>query len=301
MNTLGHSLLIANPVALSGAAEAKAEQAVTLLEARGADITLQFTEAAGHAVQLAADAGDYDTLIVLGGDGVVHEAANGLMQLPREQRPVFGHIPVGSGNDYARTLGMSENFVMALDQLVKAHVVPFDIGICNGEYFVETLSFGLDAAIALDTVERRKHSDKRSAVLYAESGIDQLLHNLRTYRMKMLLDAVRPVDAPVVLMAVQIGPTYGGGFRICPDAKPDDGLFDICYAVGPVPAVKALPLFLLAKDAHHTKFKRMRFERAERIHVSFDARPAVQMDGEPHIADEYDISIMKQELQVLIP
>ena len=222
------------------------------------------------------------------------------MQLDEGARPRFGVIPVGSGNDYARTLGISENVRDALMQVFDADEVSVDVGCCNGEFFVETLSFGLDAAIAIDTVERRKRTGEQGNILYLKSGLDQLLHHLDTFHFDARIDGGRSIGGAVHLITVQIGPTYGGGFRICPEADPSDGLFDICYASAPMSVFEATFKFLRAKDAHHTKYRKIHFLRTSSLELSFDRRPPCQIDGEPHIADSYSISMHPRALRVLM-
>lgn len=321
-------LLIANPAAQNGKAAQAAERATGLLRAglgEGAlDVVL--TKSAGHAEAEAARAGasgEYDAVVALGGDGIIHEAANGLLCAPvaghenregragragRAGRPVLGVIPVGSGNDYARTLGMDARSVdKAVAQLLSARPQRFDVGLVNGRYFVETLSFGLDAAIALDTVERRKRTGKTGTALYLESGIDQLLHHLdrRHYRATLNEDAAiasaREIEGDSYIFAVQIGQTYGGGFRICPDARTDDGLFDLCIAHPPLGPLYATFIFLLAKNAHHTHFRQLEFLRASSLKLAFDAPLPAQVDGERIEAEIYDIACIPQALEVLAP
>ena len=181
-------LLIANPAAQRGHGAEAARIAYDLLcEWAGEEaVTLALTDFPGHAVDLAADAPSdrYDTVIALGGDGIVHEVVNGLMRLPFDKRPAFGLVPVGSGNDYARTLGMSESVPDAIVQFLDAREQLADVGCCNGEYFAETLSFGLDAAIALDTVVRRERTGQQGTILYMMSGLDILLHHLEEYEFR---------------------------------------------------------------------------------------------------------------------
>lgn len=300
----GNVLLIANPAAQRGNGAQAARVVCELLGEWLGPQRISFAETAGprHAIELASQASRdrYATVLALGGDGVIHEVANGLMQLPADERPTFGVIPVGSGNDYARTLGMSECVPDAVVQFLDAREVPMDIGCCNGEYFVETLSFGLDAAIALDTVERRKRTGEQGTVLYLKSGLGQLLHHLDTFHFEATLDDGQFVADSVHLLTVQIGQTYGGGFRICPEADPTDGLFDVCYASAPMSVPEATFKFLRAKDAHHTKFKDIHFLRTASIELSFDRRPPCQIDGEPHIADSYSISTEHAALRVLM-
>ena len=298
------TLLIANPAAQRGNGAEAARIAHDLLtDWLGADqVGFELTERPGHAADLAEAAqGAFGTVIALGGDGVVHEVVNGLMRIAADLRPRFALIPVGSGNDYARTLGMSECVPDAVVQLIDSDEVSVDVGNCNGEHFAETLSFGLDAAIALDTVERRQRTGEQGTILYLKSGIGQLLHHLDTYVATATLDGERSLEMPVHLLTVQNGPTYGGGFRICPNADPADGVFDICYAAAPMSVPEATFKFLRAKDGHHTKYKGIFFDRASSIELSFDRRPPCQIDGEPHIADSYRISIERQALRALVP
>ena len=111
---LGRTLLIANPAAHSGKGAAGADFARHFLGSfatatRGYEVRL--TQGPGDAAGIAAGAVGFDTVLALGGDGVIHEVVNGLMRLPQSARPQLGIIPLGSGNDYARTLGMMKNDV----------------------------------------------------------------------------------------------------------------------------------------------------------------------------------------------
>jgi diacylglycerol kinase family enzyme len=174
------------------------------------------------------------------------------------------------------------------------------VGSCNGEYFDETLSFGLDAGIALGTVDLRTRIHMGGTPLYLASGVNQLLFHLDSYHFQATLDGGREIGGETPMIAVQLGPTYGGGFRICPDAKLDDGLFDLCWAdTASLP--RAISIFLRAKNGKHVNCPEIHFERASSIHLEFDRRPPVQMDGEAHIAESYDIRLHPHALEVLAP
>lgn len=298
----GPVLVIANPAAKSGEGAAAAERALHLLsQALGEGcVSLQRTSGPGHAVQLAYDAAaSCASVVALGGDGVIHEVAGGLMRLPVHERPLFGVVPVGTGNDYARTLGMSTDVDTAVAQLLAAQARPTDVGEVNGEYFVETLSFGLDAAIALETMERRRHSNKTEGALYFEAGLNQLLHHFRSYHVRAVLDGARTFEVDSITFAVQIGPTYGGGFRICPDAVPDDGVFDICYSKAPVSVPHAVYVFARAKRGKHVGDRHIFFERARSLELSFDCEPPAQADGERVVGSTFDIQMHRHALRVL--
>lgn len=327
MSTLGKVCVIANPVAQNGACAKIAERISARLaeELGAADCELVFTDFAGHATEIAAERAEHaGTVVVIGGDGAVHETANGLMRVDPAHRPKMAVVPVGSGNDYALTLGMSSDPDKALKQILWCDTEMMDVGCANGEFFVETLSFGLDAAIALATVEARKKTGRKGTMLYLESGIDQLLHHLTSYEFEATLclpdahevakddakalrldrtyaDGVcRIITGETFLFAVQIGKTYGGHFRICPDADPTDGLFDICIAYPPISAPKALALFLSARFGKHTRAKIFEFARAQHLTIDFEEEVPCQIDGEALVSSKFDITMIPRSLEAIV-
>ena len=173
------------------------------------------------------------------------------------------------------------------------------------EYLDYILAVGvvdsLDAAIALDTMERRVRTGRTGTVLYMESGIDQLLHHLDLRRYRVSFDGGETVEAESVTFAVQIGPYYGGGFKICPDARIDDGLLDVCVAHPPVGAARALYIFLRAKGGKHVRFKQIELRRCRTLHLEFDEAPPAQMDGELIEGTSFDIAVEPAALNVLVP
>lgn len=303
MADLGKILLIVNPAAQNGRGERAAEQAAALLREQlpeGA-LTVARTSGPRHATALVARAEGFDTVVALGGDGVIHEVANGLMERPATRRPTLGVLPVGSGNDYARTLGMASDLRHACAQLLAAEPRPADVGRVNGHWFVETLSFGLDAAIALDTVERRVRTGRTGTLLYMEAGFDQLLNHLDSFDYSLSIDGGEPVRGRSIVFAVQVGPYYGGGFKVCPQASIDRGAFSLCIAHPPVSRAKAAYIFLRAKSGRHTGFKPIEMLSAKSVRVEFDRQPPAQMDGERIEGCSFEASLEPAALRVLAP
>lgn len=195
----GRIVLIANPVSKSGRGAVAASEAARLLRERVGDgrFGMLTTAWAGHGESLARELGpDVGCVIALGGDGLVNEVVNGLMARAPQDRPVLAVIPVGSGNDYAETLGMAYSVPTAVTEILRFQTVRADVGRVNGRYFAETLSFGLDAAIALDTMDRRQKSGRAGTMLYLESAVDQLFHHLQVFSFKMDVLGAEPGCAP---------------------------------------------------------------------------------------------------------
>ena len=302
MSELGNTLLIANPVAQSGRGLAAAQRVWKLLSDQlGDSVSLAMTKSAHHAVDLAAGAANFDTVVAIGGDGVIHEVSNGLMALPDDDRPKLGLVPVGSGNDYAHMLGVSSDLRTACGQLLSAEALDADVGLVNGTFYVETLSFGLDAAIALDTMDRRKRTGKSGTPLYMASGFDQLMHHLDSLSYTVQFDDEEPVSGMSITFAVQLGKYYGGGFNICPDASLTDGLFDICIAHPPVGKLKAAVVFMMAKGGKHRKVKQIETRTASKVRIEFSEEPPAQVDGERIEGRVFDIDVVPHALRVLRP
>lgn len=301
----GNSLLIVNPTAQSGKARKTLREVSELLKgmtntARGHYYEIIETTYPLDAVIIAHELGEhFDTVFVLGGDGVVHEVVNGLMQIPQEKRPKLGVLPAGQGNDFARSLNLPLDPLRVLDELPKLQEKTIDIGAVNDTYFAETLSFGVDAAIALETMERRRDTHKTGTILYLESGFNQIKNHLDAIRGNVQIDGIDFPDLEFYTFAVQNGRTYGGGFDICPQADLSDGVFDICYATPPLSKFEAVRLFMRAKDGKHTNDKHINFKKGKHIKLVFDDIVPAQIDGEPIPAYEYDISVMPQALRVL--
>lgn len=303
MHHLGRTLAIVNPAAQNGNG---ARAAAFLKYASAADgapfssLDIRTTNAPGQATDLAAAAASYDTVLAVGGDGVIHEMAQGLMGIASDRRPTLGVLPCGNGNDYARTLGMKLSVSEAFAQLsasVERHV---DVGVCNGLYFVQTLSFGLDAAIAIGTHERREQTGHQGTRLFLEEGIRQLVFHRDEYACSFSVDDEKPQDVGIFLFAIQVGPTYGGGFRVCPDADPCDGALDYCFARPPLGLAKAAKIFLKAKEGRHVGYTdALTLGRAGSLSLSFDTAPPAQIDGEVLHAARYEVAVLPRELKVL--
>lgn len=301
---LGHTLVIANPVAQSGAGAEGADFVRGALERYDSatdGFTVRLTTGPGNATQLARAANGYDSVLALGGDGVIHEVVNGLMKIDVGRRPRLGIIPLGSGNDYARTLGMAaDSPAQSLGQIFGGVARRVDLGLVNGTYFDETLSFGVDAAIALDTMERRQRGGAHGTRLFMASGFDVIRHELRSWPFVARFDD-EEVRGRSLVFAVQVGPTYGGGFPICPNADPRDGRLDVCHSAGDPSRATALLTFVKARFGAHTHSRYLRFRAARKLVVDFEGEPPCQADGERVVGSHFEVECVHRALEVIWP
>lgn len=300
---LGQTLVIANPSSHSGKGAAAADFVERFLHSFSRatqGFSVYRTKTMDDARRTACEASEYQTVIALGGDGIIHEVVNGLMAIPAHKRPVLGIIPMGTGNDYARTLAIVRNAPeAALGQLMQGPVKNIDLGCVNGEYFAETLSFGLDALVAADTTKRRKAgTTQQGTSLFVSSGFKFFSKRPPTWNCIAHIDE-KTVELKTVIFVMQIGPTYGAGFKICPEALPHDGYFDLCYNTSVPNLPHLLSLFGLARVGAHTKSRIIQTERAQHVQLHFDEDVPVQADGEPLSGRDFDITILPSGLRVI--
>ncbi|MBQ9006348.1 MAG: diacylglycerol kinase family lipid kinase [Atopobiaceae bacterium] len=317
---LGRTLVIANPASHSGRGAAAAERVGRFFESYGnatETFDLHLTKEPLDAIKIASQASDKDTVIALGGDGVIHEAVNGLMAIEKDARPRLGIIPMGSGNDFARTLGMTfNNPDAALAELLASATRTIDLGLVSsdltpegpvpgspGTFFMETLSFGLDAAIAIDTTRRRAEgTNTEGSALFLTSSIRIVAAGSSGYPCKAIIDGEDTVELRTLVLTVQNGPTYGGGFRICPSAIPNDGKLDLCFNVKKPSVPRLLFLLALAKLGRHTRSRAVRIRTARTLNVEFSDRSCpCQIDGEELLGNRFDVRIVPHALDVIVP
>ncbi len=310
--SLGRTLAIANPASHSGRGAGAADELEGIFASdpslAGA-FELRRTSGPGDAASIASSAGDFDTLLVMGGDGVINEAVNGLMHLPRENRPTLAVIPMGSGNDFARTLGLALNRPKdALSQLFLGERRAIGLGLVTSDagesrHFAQTLSFGLDAAIALDTTDRRAaQTSQEGAALFATSGLKVFSSGGRCFPARASFDGGPPMPLRVMVFAVQNGPTYGGGFRICPDACPADPTLCVCHNVLQPRLPHTLALFALARFGLHTRSKVLRTVKVSSLDIRFEEEePPCQADGERVHGTSFHVESVPNALDVIVP
>lgn len=295
---LGKTLFIVNPAARHG----ETRKLIPALEQLGKSDHSEIQVSAGprHAFDLARVARGFQTVVAVGGDGTAHEVLNGVMEQDEATRSAFGIVPTGSGNDYAHTFGMSDDVATALTQLRDAVSKRVDLGRCNGAWFGESVSMGLDARVTVKAVEMKVSTGMSGLGLYLRALLDVLRHDYRSHRVTVQYDDETPFETDALIVAVTNGPTYGGGFRITPDSVFDDGLLDICQ-IDMMPKAQAflrLPFVVLGK---HTKMRPVHMRRAKKISVIADAPFEGQIDGEVILESAYEIEIVPSAMTALVP
>lgn len=292
------AVIILNPQAGRGRARRFAARLLKAAHDHGWDVTLRATQHAGQETSLAAEARSeaWPLVIAAGGDGTVHGVANGLLA-DGTTDTVLGHIPIGNGNDFARSIGLQgrspeENFELLLHGKVKK----LDVGRAVGEVFINGMGVGFSAEVVRRLLEF-KHL--RGFPLYLAAVYRTFVH-FHAPELEVCTEEHRE-RGRIMMIEVTNGPTAGGGFRLTPDAVPDDGVFDVCVirTVGRTQFLKHLPSVVRGT---HARLPEVTLFRSQRIRLSGGDRPlTLHLDGELRhdVQGPITVELIPRGLQVL--
>ena len=306
--------VILNPAADRGHARELSPRIKAWLNANG-EVGWVETSRPGEAVELAARACEqgYDIVVAAGGDGTAQEVVNGLMKAERGGAgcSTLGLIPIGSGNDFAWMMGVAPGLrrtgnLQVIEQAVKKLALGqtrlIDIGrICDESnhcrYFDNGVGIGFDGIV---NIESRKITWLRGFLMYTVAVLRTMLFYYHAPRAVIELDDQQIVRS-VLMLSVANGRRYGGGFYVAPQAKADDGQFDVCLVeqVGRIEMLRLLLLFMKGTQATNPHVQMM---RAKRVTVRCDQGYAVHADGEifARSARSLTVELLPKKLRVIV-
>ncbi len=283
--------VIVNPASRSGRGQKIwKKQIEPALQRESVDYRPHFSEKAGDTVSIVADLfrreeGDI-FLIILGGDGTVNEALQG-MDDPR--RAVLGYIPTGSSNDLARDLKLPRKPLEALDVILHSgRIRSMDLGVlsyADGERrrFAVSCGIGFDAAVCQEAMHSKiKDTMNRlglGKLTYLGVALRQLFAS-KAVSGKLTLESGAPVDIGNMLFTACMVHRYeGGGFMFAPDAVDDDGILNLC-AVGNLSKLFILFALPTAFYGKHYRFRGITAYRAGKVTIETSQPLWVHTDGE---------------------
>ncbi|MEP6654075.1 MAG: diacylglycerol kinase family protein [Myxococcales bacterium] len=245
----GPAWVIVNPKAGGGISQKKWARLVGAVSAGLGELEVRFTDARGHATEIAREAaqGGRRLVVAFGGDGTISEVAAGLLAAHQAGAPQseLGIIPRGTGGDFRRTLGLPTDITKAAQRIrdSAAHVidagrVQFTTpeGNLATRTFVNVASFGFSSTVAARANSASKALGAKAAFLGATV---RTLMNYENADVMLELDGAAPIRRTVMLAAVGNGRFFGGGMKICPDAKLDSGALSLVI-VGDLSKAKTL-------------------------------------------------------------
>ena len=277
------------------------------LKAQGIEYKVYATRYPGHGKEIARTITTMDpraVVIAIGGDGTIHDILCGLTNL---STITFGVIPSGSGNDFARGMRISSD----PDRAIRAVLEPtrytkMDLGVLKdrqGERFGVSSGIGFDAAIcheALNSpIKDFLNSINLGNLTYAAICLKQIVL-FEPCSMTIEADGNRHFEVPRAYFAAVMNQKYeGGGVKMIPDAKPNDGLLDL-IVVGDVTKSKICCFLPMAFFGKHTRLKGLHFIKCTDVKITADRTCAVHLDGESGgMHKTLHIGLEKEKLRVI--
>src|SRR5947207_1662100 len=235
------------------------------------------SEQAGDAEKFASDAADFELIVSAGGDGTLNEVVNGIAQ--GGCNAALGLLPLGTGNDFARTLGVPNNVGTAIEQIMAGKTRGIDLVRVTSDqvrYFINVSSGGFSGLVDEKLTPEMKRTWGPLAYLRSAAAA---FPKLRGYTTRVVLDHDTPQEIDLYNVVVANGQYVAGGVPIAPEAKVADGLLDVLL----IPERGPTDLALLAAQivvGRHLSSDAVIFRRAKTIAIS--SRPGMwfNVDGE---------------------
>lgn len=300
---------IVNPVAGSGRGLTDWPQISGLLRDEGIAVDAMFTLHKYHATELAVAAvrQGYRRIIVVGGDGTIHETVNGffIQQECPTTDILMAVIAVGTGNDWIRMFGIPRNYVDAIRSIREGHAFLQDVGkvsyyeskVHQTRYLANVAGFGYDAAVCR-SFNRLKEKGCRGKWIYLFSVFREALR-YRTRRVRVEVDGEEVFDGKLFTGTVGICKYTAGGLSQTPNAIADDGLFDLTV----IPAMNRVRLFSRFRVVYTGNIydiPRVSLFRGDSIRVHAERPIRLEIDGEILGYSDFEFRIVERAVRVVV-
>lgn len=306
------ALVILNPYAGRGRGGRIRTTLQEALTAAGIAHDYVETKAQGQGIELALQALDrgYDTVIAVGGDGTLNEIINGLARGSATAQPTckLGIISVGSGNDFAHTLGIAQEPLQAVQTIARGNIRPCDLGhavihMTGGtveRFFNNNFGIGLDPQVTLESFKIKR---LRGIAMYGVAAL-RALWRYEAQPMHLQWENAAGErgewDAPLLLATIGNTPRSGGGFHLTPDAKIDDGVLDLVMAKT-MSRWQVLQLLPKAIPGNHLGDPAVTAVQVRSVNISAAQPFPLEMDGEviTQVAETIEITVQPSRLAVI--
>lgn len=286
--------LVVNPSSGRGRTGRLIDPVLDRLRAGGATVEVLPSLSAGHATELAREASArHAAVVAMGGDGMVHLVANGLVG----SGAVLGIVPTGTGNDFAVNLGYPRRQPMdACRALLGDAERAVDVGrIEGGPAFLCVAGGGFDSEVNR-LANRIRWA--RGTLVYVLAVL-RTLARFRPARFRVVIDGKAEEFEGMFVAAGNAG-SYGGGMRIAPDASLDDGLLDVCIvrAMGRATLVGQLPRLF---SGTHVRHPAIDVRRGREVRIEAERPFLLYADGEEIGPLPATLHVEPLALRVLVP
>lgn len=294
---------VSNPVSGGGRGARDRGRIAALLRDAGVEFELAVSARPGHTMALAQQAArsGFRRFIAIGGDGTLNEMVNGVIAggVVGKGEATIGLVPVGRGNDWARTHRIPRRYRDAIAAIARGRTVEHDVGVADlgsevdHRYFINAAGVGFDAHVV-----RRTRDDSLGALSYL-LALPASLVSFQAPELVLQSEQHR-IAGRVFLAFASINRYCGGGMLVAPEARYDDGLLDVTV----VDEVSLPELFLNLKklfDGSLPSYRKVRTFRAESVEISGPEPAMSEADGELIGATPIRFSVLPRHINVIVP
>ncbi len=286
-------LLIVNPAGGSGRTMDALPEIEQEFRRNDMAYEFHFTTEPMHAVSLVKDlARDFDVVVAVGGDGTINEIINGL---PEFRKP-FGFIPIGTGNDFARSCCVPYDSIPAAVRILREHdVKKIDVGIINGRRFVNVVGLGFEGQASATGL---KLAFIKGSVKYL-LAIAWTLIFYKRIPMKIVLDD-QTIEDEIYLVSIGNGWNVGGGLQLTPKAKLEDNYFDVCI-IRDISRWRVISNFNRLTNGTMDALEEVEIIKSKKVEIISNRQMPLHLDGEQLEGDRSHIkvSLLENEQQVI--
>jgi diacylglycerol kinase (ATP) len=325
---------VVNPASGNGRGRKVWKQIEGIMRNREVPFLVQFTtgqrDAEQFAMEWASCISEVTIIVAVGGDGTVHEVANGIFRAnavdtaiennsaipalpaipaipinPAHSTKPLGYIPAGSGNDYARGHHIPLQPLLALEAILSLSpsIRCIDLIKMNNRIAVNSVGVGLDGRIARVTNEasyKKLFNQLKLGRLAYVLSLVRVLFTYRTCSATLSIDGKRYLASKVWFIATANIPFYGGGMQICPQADPVDGQAELCV-VSAIHRMELLRVFPQVYKGTHIYHKAVTFYQGRRIEIEAEHPLDIHMDGEMAGTTPVTLEVLPAMLNIIVP
>ena len=288
--------IIYNPTSGREAFKKELPTVLEKLEIAGYETSAHATTGEGDAEEAAMKAveREFDLVVAAGGDGTINEVIHGLAE--KDYRPKLGIIPTGTTNDFARALRIPRDISKATDIITQENGMLLDIGKVNEHYFINIAGGGKLTELTYDVPIKLKTMIGQLA--YYVKGIE-MLPSLKPARVKIEYDG-NVLDEDIMIFLVSNSNSVGGFEKLAPDAKLNDGYFDLLI-LRKVNLAEFIRIVTLALRGSHLDDSHVKYVRAKRIKVTPQDKMQLNIDGEYGGLLPGEFINLKQHIEFMVP
>ncbi|MFC2070489.1 diacylglycerol/lipid kinase family protein [Chloroflexota bacterium] len=284
-----HVKVIVNPVAGGHSTYREWPSISKHLTDQGLSFDHVYTEGSGHAIELAEDASnqDYRYIIAVGGDGTVNEVVNGILNSTESHNTILGIVNAGTTCSFSRSVGIPLDLFDSCNLVTSQNRLSVDIGLVEytnegqklQRFFLNEADIGFGATVVEAVIQSPSHFGRKFSYLPRTIGGFATLASYENKNITVRVDDKNEDTYDCAMLVIANGAYFGGGMRIAPDAKPDDGFLDMVI-FGDMSKFELLKTWPLTYKGRHIRQNKVSLLKIRNVTIQCAEKILVETDGE---------------------